>query len=192
MPRVGLNTSGVVASGAGLADEAGIGSVTLAALAERLGVKAPALYKHVDGIGDLQHRIATLAMTELGDALRDALQGKSGADAIGALFTTLRSYIAEHPGRYTATTGAQFQGSDDPLLAAATRVIDSIRAVLSGYGIQPDELDHAIRILRCMMHGYALLQAAGAFQWGNDPDESLAWMIRFVDTGLTAVGDNAA
>jgi len=181
-----------VASGAELADEVGVGSVSLAALAERLGVKAPALYKHIDGIGDLQHRIATLAMTELGDALRDALQGKSRADAMGALFTALRSYIAEHPGRYNATTGAQFQGSDDPLLAAATRVIDSARAVLSGYDIQPDELDHAIRMLRCTVHGFALLQAANAFHWSNNPEESVAWMIRFFDAGLSAAGDNAS
>jgi len=190
MPRAGLNTFKVVASGADLADESGIGSVSLAAIAERLGVKAPALYKHVDSIGDLQHRIATLAMTEAGDALRDALQGKSGADAIGALFTSLQSYIAEHPGRYDATTSAKLQGSDDPLLAATTRWIDSIRAVLSGYGVQPGELDHAVRMLRCMIHGYALLKAADAFQWSNDPDESVVWMIRFVDAGLTAVGDN--
>jgi AcrR family transcriptional regulator len=188
MPRVGLNTAAVVASGAGLADESGIGSVSLAALAERLGVKAPALYKHVDGVGDLQHRIATLAMTELGDSVRDALQGKSGLDAIGAIFRALQSYITEHPGRYAATTGTQFRGDDDPLLVAAARVIDSIRAVLSGYGIQPDELDHAVRMLRCMIHGYALLQVANGFQWSNDPDESVAWMIRFVDAGLTAVG----
>ena len=84
MPRVGLNTAAVVAFGAGLADESGIGSVSLAALAQRLGVKAPALYKHVDSVGDLQHRIATLAMTEFGNGA-DALQGKSGADAIGAI-----------------------------------------------------------------------------------------------------------
>jgi AcrR family transcriptional regulator len=191
MPRAGLNTAEVVASGADLADEAGIRSVSLAALAGRLGVKAPALYKHVDSIGDLQHRIATLAMTELGDVLRDALQGKSGADAISALFTALQSYIAEHPGRYYATSSAQLQGRDDPLLAATTRVIVSIRAVLFGYGIQPDEVDHAIRMLYCMIHGYALLQAADAFQWSNDPDESVAWMIRFVDAGLTAIGGNA-
>jgi AcrR family transcriptional regulator len=188
MPRVGLNTSDVVAAGADLADEAGIESLTLAALAGRLGVKPPALYKHVDSIGDLQHRVATLAMTELGDVLRDALQGKSGAHAIAALFRALRSYIAKHPGRYYATIGAQFQGPGDPLLAAATRLIDSIRAVLSGYGIRPGQLDHAIRMLRCTIHGYALLQAADAFHWGNKPDESVAWMIRFFDEGLAAVG----
>jgi hypothetical protein len=32
-------------------------------------------------------------LTELGNALRDALQGKLGADAIVALFTALQSYI---------------------------------------------------------------------------------------------------
>jgi Tetracyclin repressor-like, C-terminal domain len=57
------------------------------------------------------------------------------------------------------------------------------------YGTQPDEVDHAIRMLRCMIHGFALLPAANGFQWGNDPDESVAWMIRFVDAGLTAVGN---
>lgn len=189
MPRAGLNTSEVVAAAAQLADEAGIGSVSLAAVAGRFGVKAPALYKHVGGIDDLRRRIATLAMTELGDVLRDALQGKSGADAIRAFFMVVQSYIAKHPGRYEATTGAEFHGKDDPLLIAATRVIGSIRAVLSGYGIRPAELDHAIRMLRCTIHGYAMLQAANGFQWSNDPDESVAWMIRFFDAGLTAVGD---
>ena len=188
MPRAGLNTAAVVEAAAELADEAGLESLSLAALAERLGVKPPALYKHVDGIGDLQHRVATLAMSELADALRDALQGKSGADAVRALFMALRSYIAEHPDRYNATTGAQFGGSDDPLTVAGTRVLGSVRAVLSAYGIRVDERDHAISMLRCLIHGYALLEAANGFQWSNDPDESVAWMIRFVDAGLAAVG----
>jgi AcrR family transcriptional regulator len=188
MPRAGLNTAEVVASAADLADESGIGSVSLAAVAIRLSVKAPALYKHVGGIDDLRRRIATLAMTEMADALRDALQGKSGADAIGAFFMAVESYIAKHPGRYDATTGAQFVGRDDPLFVAASRVIGSIRAVLSGYGIRPGEIDHAIRMLRCTIHGYAALQAADGFQWSNDPNESVDWMIRFFDAGLTAVG----
>jgi hypothetical protein len=55
-------------------------------------------------------------------------------------------------------------------------------------GIRPDELDHAMRMLRCTIRGYAMLQAADGFQWSNDPDESVAWMIRFFDAGLTAVG----
>jgi AcrR family transcriptional regulator len=188
MPRAGLNTAEVVAAGAAMADEVGISRVSLAALAGRLGVKPPALYKHVDNLADLQHQIATLAMTEFGDAIRDALQGRAGFDALAAVFTALRGYIQHHPGRYAATVGAEFHGEDDPLLVAGVRVINSIGALLSGYGIPADQTDHAIRTLRCTIHGFALLQAANGFQWSNDPDESFAWMIRFIDAGLRTVG----
>lgn len=187
MPRMGLSTSHVVVAGAEFADEVGIESVSLAALAERLGVKPPALYKHVDSIGDLQHRIATLAMTEFGDALGIAIQGRSGAGAISALFEAMYSYIAEHPGRYAAATNARLEDSDDPFFVATARVIHSVRAVLAGYGIPPDERDHAIRMLRSTIHGFALFQTANAFQWSNDPVETVAWMIRFFDAGLTAM-----
>ncbi len=188
MPRVGLTSADVVAAGAALADEAGMSAVTLALLAERLGVKPPALYKHVDGLGDLQHRIAALAMAQLAEELRDALQGRAGSAALAALFNAMRAFIERHPGRYAATTGAEFRGPDDPLLIAGVKVINSIGAVLSGYGIAPGEVDHAIRALRCFIHGFALLQAANGFQWGNDPDESFAWMITFVDSGLRGMG----
>jgi hypothetical protein len=76
--RAGLNTAEVVARGFEPADKSGIGSVSLAALVEQRGGKAPALYQHVEGIGDLQHRIAPMAMTELGDARCDALRGGRG------------------------------------------------------------------------------------------------------------------
>jgi AcrR family transcriptional regulator len=188
VPRAGLGTDEVVAAGAALADEVGFDNVTLAVLAERLGVKPPALYKHVDGIADLQHRIAALAMAEYGEQVRDALQAKVAADAIDAVFTTMRSYVEDHPGRYAATVGAQFHGEDDPLYLAGLRVIESLRAVIASYGVPAADLDHAIRTVRCTLHGFAVLQAANAFQWGNDPDESFAWMMRFVDAGLRAVG----
>jgi AcrR family transcriptional regulator len=153
-------------------------------LAQRLGVRAPSLYKHVDGLADLQHRVATLAMTQLGDAVRDAMQGRAGRDALTALLTATRAYVTAHPGRYTATIGAEFTGPDDPLLAASARVIDSIAAVLRGYGVGEAEMVHAIRTIRCTLHGFAALQASNGFQWSGDPDETFDWMIGFIDRGL--------
>jgi len=186
VPRAGLGRDDVVAAAAGLADEIGYQELTMGLLAERLGVRAPSLYKHVDGLADLQHRIATLAMTELAASVRDAMQGRSGLDALTAFFTAARAYVSGHPGRYTATIGAEFSGPGDPLLAASTRIIGSIAAVLRGYGIGEEEMDHAIRTIRCTLHGFAALQAAGGFQWSADPEDSFAWMIRFIDRGLRA------
>jgi len=183
-PRAGLTSTDVVAAGAALADEVGYRDLTMVLLAQRLGVRTPSLYKHVDDLADLQHQIATQAMTELGEAIRDAIQGRSGLGALTALLTTVRAYVTAHPGRYAATVGAEFTGPGDPLLAASTRVIGSIAAVLRGYGIGDGEMDHAIRTLRCTIHGYAMLETAGGFQWSGDPGQTFDWMIRFIDHGL--------
>jgi AcrR family transcriptional regulator len=184
VPRAGLTGVDVVASAAGLADEVGYGSLTMGLLAGRLGVRPPSLYKHVDGLADLQHRLATLAMTEFGDVLRDAVQGQAGLDALTAMMTAARAYVTAHPGRYTATTGAGFDGPDDPLLVAATRVVNTIAAVLRGYGVSDAEMTHAIRTIRCTLHGFAMLEASGGFRWDADPDQSFDWMIGFIDRGL--------
>ena len=184
MPRAGLTTQDVVKAAAVLADETGYHELTMGRLAERLGVRTPSLYKHVADAADLRHRVATLAMNELGEAIRDALQGRSGLDALSALLTAVRGYVIEHPGRYAATISVDFTGPDDPLLKASTRVIDSLAAVLRGYGIGEDEMDHAIRTVRSTIHGFAMLNASQSFQWDADPDQSFDWMIRFIDRGL--------
>jgi len=184
VPRAGLTGDDVVASAAGLADEIGFQGVTMGLLADRLGVRAPSLYKHVGGLADVQHRLASLALTELGEVIRDAVQGRAGIDALAALLTAVRGYVSAHPGRYMATIGVEATGPDDPLQAASTRVIDSIAAVLRGYGTAEGEMTHAIRTIRSTMHGFAILEASRGFQWDADPDESFEWMIRFIDRGL--------
>jgi AcrR family transcriptional regulator len=192
MPRVGLTTSDVVAAAAGLADETGFGNLTMGLVAERLGIRPPSLYKHVADLADLQHRIAALAMTELGDAVRDATQGRAGLDALSALLIATRAYVAAHPGRYTATVGARFSGEDDPLYRATARILAAFAAVLRGYGIADEEMDHAIRTIRCTVHGFAMLQASDGFQWTGEPDDSFDWMIRFIDHGLRSGRAGAA
>jgi AcrR family transcriptional regulator len=187
VPRAGLTRDDIVAAAAALVDEIGYHDLTMGLLAERLGVRAPSLYKHVEDLADLRHRIATLAITELGEAVRDAMQGRAGLDALTALLTATRAYVTAHPGRYTASIGAEFTGPDDPLHAASVRIIGSIAAVLRGYGIRDSETDHAIRTIRCTIHGFASLQASNGFQWSADLDESFDWMIRFLDSGLRAI-----
>jgi hypothetical protein len=119
-------------------------------------------------------------MTELGDQVRDAVQGRTGADALAAFAEAFRSYCTAHPGRYAATVAAEATGPE--LLQASARVLDSIAAVLRGYDIDESRLTHAIRTLRCMFDGFATLQVG--FQRTDDPEGGFEWMIHFVDRGL--------
>ncbi len=187
MPRAGLDPEAVVASAAGLADEVGLANVTMGLLAERLGVRAPSLYKHIDGQADLNRRIALLAFTELGDALRDATRGQTGRAAVSTAARTMRAYVLEHPGRYSATLRLTAKGPDDPLVAASARALESLSAVLAGYAIDPADTVHALRLLRSLFHGVSVLEAAGGFQMKTDVDDSFEWLIDFVDRGLRQV-----
>ena len=74
MPRAGLTGDDVVAAAAALADEVGFAGLTMGLLADRLGVRTPSLYKHVSSLADLQHRVATLALSRArrGDPRRGA------------------------------------------------------------------------------------------------------------------------
>ena len=79
MPRAGLTERRVVDEAERIADEVGLSRLTLAALAERLGIRQPSLYKHVDGMDGLQRSLAVRAKTELADILTRATgRGPSG------------------------------------------------------------------------------------------------------------------
>lgn len=186
MPRAGLDPAAVVAAGAALADEVGLSRLTMGLLAERLGVRTPSLYKHVSGQEDLSRRIAVLALREAADAVGGAVQGYAGRDALAAAARAFRAFVLAHPGRYAATIGAEPTGPDDPLAAEGQRLLGAFMAVLRGYEIAAADVDHALRTLRSLCHGFATLQSADGFRWSADVDESFEWLIAFADRGLRA------
>jgi AcrR family transcriptional regulator len=184
VPRAGLDPAAVVAAGAALADEVGFPQLTMGLLAERLGVRTPSLYKHINGQDDLNRRIATLALEEAADAIGTAIRGYAVRDALAAAAQAWRSYVLAHPGRYAATIGLEPTGPDDPVAQAGARAIDALAAVLRGYPVKPDDMNHALRMLRSTLHGFATLEAANGFQWAADIDDSFTWLIDFLDRGL--------
>ncbi|MET8168226.1 TetR/AcrR family transcriptional regulator [Streptomyces sp. NPDC005329] len=177
----------MVAAGAELADEIGFSELTMGRLAERLGVRAPSLYKHIAGQEDLHRRIAALAFDEAGVAIGTAIQGRAGRDALAAAAGALRNFVLDHPGRYAATLGLTPTGPDDPIMLAGRRGIGPFEAVLRGYDILPQDMTHALRAVRSVFHGFAHLQASGGFQWSADVGESFEWLIDLVDRGLRSV-----
>ena len=184
MPRAGLDPAAVVAAGAALADEVGFAGLTMGLLAERIGVRTPSLYKHIAGQDDLNRRIAALATAEAADAVGIAVQGLAGRDALAAAAHAFRDFVLAHPGRYAATIGVEPTGPDDPIAVASTRYMGTLSAVLRGYDVGPDDMDHALRAVRSFLHGFATLEAAHGFQWSADIGESFEWGIALLDRGL--------
>jgi AcrR family transcriptional regulator len=173
----------VVTAGAELADEAGWDRLTLAALAGRLGVRLPSLYKHIPSLDGLRRDVAVLAVTELGAALSAAAVGRAGPDALRAVAAAYRGYGQRHPGRYAATVRAPAP-EDVEHNAAAESVLRVVLAVLAGYGVTGDDAIDAARALRSALHGFLTLEAAGGFGMPADIDRSYRRLIDGFDVTL--------
>ncbi|MCW3843137.1 WHG domain-containing protein [Micromonospora yasonensis] len=181
MPRAGLSPQAVVREAAVLADEVGHDRLTLAAVASRLGVALPSLYKHVKGVDALHQKLAVLATAEVATELTTAAAGRAGGDALRAVAAAFRDYARRHPGRYPATQRAP-DPADPEHLAAAERAVRAIYAILHGYGLDGDAAVDATRMFRAAVHGFITLEAAGGFGLPRDVDRSFDQMVAALDT----------
>jgi AcrR family transcriptional regulator len=190
-PRAGLTRDRIASVAAEIADEAGLERLTLAAVASRLGVSGPAIYKHLAGLPELQRDVAVLGLRELTAALSVATVGRAGTDALRGLAGAYRAYGREHPGRLAASVRAP-AAADAEHDAASDAALAVLVAVLSGYDLSDADQIDAIRVLRAALHGFATLETAGGFGLPQDVDATYARYVDTLDAGLRSWGTKSS
>ncbi|MGL5850520.1 MAG: TetR-like C-terminal domain-containing protein [Phycicoccus sp.] len=170
-----------------LADDRGLGRLTLTALADDLGIRQPSLYKHIGSLDDLHRSLAVRAKTELAGVLATASAGRSGPAGVAALATAYRDWGRAHPGRYAATQRAPSLGDEDDERASAA-VVAVARQVVCSLGIPDADAVHATRALRSALHGFLHLEAVGGFGLPDDLTDSFAYLLDVLVAGLLAKG----
>ncbi|KAE8763678.1 TetR/AcrR family transcriptional regulator [Georgenia thermotolerans] len=183
MPRAGLTPERVVELGCAVADDVGWDGLTLAAVAQRAGVRLPSLYKHVANVEDLRDRIAARTLDELRVALVPALERGEG---LAGLAHAYLAFARAHPGRYPAVIRAA--GPDEPELAAAGgALLEVINGAMAAYGLKGDDLVDAVRIVRSALHGFVTLDAGGGFRMARDVGRTFERMVTGLDAALRAL-----
>lgn len=172
MPRVGLTTDKVVVAASDLLDEIGLDSLTLAALAERLQVRIPSLYKHIDGLDDLRTRISEAAHEETLTVMKEASIGKTGDEAVLGIANALRQWALKHPGRYAITIVKPLSSESGQAL------LRFILLILASFGLEGDSAIDAARALRATIHGFVSLESSGGFGLPADVDRSFERYIQ--------------
>lgn len=188
MPRAGLDTASVVEAAAELADREGLDKLTLARLADQLGVRAPSLYAHVDGLADLRARVGTWGVARMTGAVAEAATGRAGREALQAVADVYREFARAHPGVYAAMQRAP-EDPDGDAAVAAGRLIEVFAAVLRGYGLEGDDATHGIRIVRSALHGFVTLENEGGFAIPISLEETYRRLVVMLDRGLRTSGE---
>lgn len=180
MPRQAiLDKTTIVNAAVELVNAKGPEALTLTRLAERLGVRTPSLYNHIDGLPGLQRELALMNMRSLGARLENAAIARSGPQAVREVAQAYRAYIKENPGVYMASLhAARTQAKVDPeLQSAEDRVVEVGLAVVASFGLSGEEALHAVRGLRSVVHGFASLEIVGGFGLPLACDESFRRLV---------------
>jgi AcrR family transcriptional regulator len=164
-------------------DEVGLEALTLAQVAQRTGVAAPSLYKHVDGLSAVRRAVRLRVLAEVTDQTRRQVTGRSGSLAVRAMASAYREYMRRYPNRY-ALVEAAVPASDEELYAASAELVEVIFAVLRGNGLDGDELVHATRSLRALVGGFVRLESSGGFGMPQSVDETFGYLVDVYLAGL--------
>ncbi|MDU2064918.1 MAG: TetR-like C-terminal domain-containing protein [Sporomusaceae bacterium] len=186
---VGLTFQIIIETAAAIADHTGLETVTLTAVAAKLGVQKPSLYNHIDSLAHLKQSLSIFAVRKMQQRISQAAIGKAKNDAIKAIAREYRTFAHERPGLYSAIVATPNRENKD-LQQALQDLMSVIRTVLNGYNLDEDNTTHALRGLRSVMHGFLSLEAAGWFIQKADKEDSYEQMIATFLYGIEALKES--
>ena len=182
MPRAGLSPDAVVDAALDILDERGVEGLTLKAIADATGVAAPSLYKHVHGLPELRRLLTIRILNMAADRMGAAVMGRAGHDALEVYLTEYRRLASDYPHRSALLERSSY---DDPTFVAATeRLVNVAYAVVRGFGLEGDDLVHAVRTVRAAVTGFVSLEQGHGFRVPTDIDASFAYLTRVLAAGL--------
>jgi AcrR family transcriptional regulator len=160
----------IVAAGRALLEEGGLEAVTMLAVADRVGVRAPSLYKRIPGRPALIAAIAEGTLAELSKELRTTAADETPAAGLRAVAIRFRAFALANPGAYGLLFGnapSEHRPTAEASAAAAEPVIRLASALVG-----PEQALNAARLVTAFVHGFISMELGDAFRLGGNVDEA--------------------
>ena len=190
--RARTSRAAIIEAARQLLEAGGLEAVSMTGVAERVGVKAPSLYKHFGDRSELLAALATEVALALGRTVAGAAE-QSGADPpaqLRAIAAAYRSFVLAAP-RGAALLFAGVAPGTEPTAesqAEAARPVLEVAEALVG---APKALA-AARVLTAFAHGFTSMETAGAFRFGGDIAEAYDFGIAVLLAGFGRVAADSA
>ena len=161
----------IVTAGRELLERGGPAKVSMQAVADRVGVRAPSLYKRVRDREALLQLIAEDIVDDLGTVLA------ASDGTLTGLAHAYRTFAHTHPEgfRYLYASSpdlAHLQRTSEPVLQAARATVGEERAL------------DAARLVTAWATGFLSMELAGAFRLGGDVDGAFEYGLAQLQVAL--------
>ncbi|MDB5540062.1 MAG: TetR/AcrR family transcriptional regulator [Devosia sp.] len=154
-----------------LVEASGPEALTMGALAQGAGVKAPSLYKHFADRAAILKAVEIEILNELEAHLRRETRGDTPKARLAAMAAAYRRFGLAAPNRYKAIySGNAF--NDPEIRAACLFSAQPLFEELKAAGIAEPRILPLSRTLVAFLHGFVLMEIGNAFQLGGDIEEA--------------------
>jgi AcrR family transcriptional regulator len=178
------STAQIVAAGRGILEAEGFEGLTMQRVAAAVGVRAPSLYKRVDGRRELVRLITADAAQDLSSTLEAAVAtGDSSRDLV-AIATAFRAFAHRNPEAYALLfrrLPEDWRTDVDlssPGFASLFRTVEAIAG--------PEHALEAARTVVAWANGFVGMELAGAFRMGGDVDAAFAFGAERIAKAISA------
>lgn len=162
MPRNGITKELVIQTAVALIEQSGCSDFSMRILAEQLGIKTASLYNHVDSMSALFVEVCSYALHLQCRTEMQAIEGKTGDDAIFALAHAYRNFAKEHKELYRLIMNTAVSCGEE-LSDVSLCIVEPFLNVLSDSTLSETEKLHWQRVLRGLVHGFISQEDAGFF-----------------------------
>ena len=174
----------IVAAGRELLEAGGLDAITMQAVAERVGVRAPSLYKRVPNRAAL---IAAIGVAVLEDLRREIEPRGGGADPaadLRAVAAAFRAFAHANPRSYELlfmTLPADARPPAELAAQAAAPVL-----ALAGQLVGPDHALEAARLVTAFANGFITMELSDAFRLGGNAADAYRYGVDVLVDALAA------
>jgi AcrR family transcriptional regulator len=176
-----IDRTAVLAEALVLADERGLEALTMAGVAERLGVTPMALYRHVANKADLLDGLVEVLLTEF----PPPFAALSWRESLSSLAGNIRASARRHPSVFPLLL-------QRPATTAQSRQTrDAVYRALREAGVPVGRVAQVERLVSTAVLGFAVSEAAGRFrnhsrrQLDADFDALQALIASYIDAEAT-------
>ncbi len=181
----------IIAAARQLLEMGGPDAVTMQAVADVVGVRAPSLYKRFADRSTLMTALADDVAADLAATVEPPAHIRDARRALRAMATRYRAFAHRAPRAYGllfgaagVPGGAPSPGTDALAAAGVLRVATAL--------VGPDDALDAARLLVAFAHGFVSMELAGAFRLGGNVNTAWDYGIDTLIAGLMGPADSHA
>lgn len=173
-----LSRQDVIAAAIACIDQEGAAALGVSRVARQLGIKPPAIYRHLENGADLQRAAAIELWRQYVDECQRAIAGRSiTTDLLKQLGHFTRNFAKTYPARYRVMMQVQLQPSDPEAAEVIQQLLTFLHQALEIYSLSHTQLIDVMRMLNASIYGFIAIEQAGLMTLDQSIDQSYEVML---------------